>query len=144
MKLYLLNVDGALRPLYEEDSETKKRLKRNTVYLADIKESRNYEFHKKFFALIHCSFEYLPEKQRQGFHENPDNWRKYVTVLAGHVDMFYSPEYKIWLQIPKSISFESMSESEFQEFYDRACDEIFKIIGPYVSEDDFYENLANF
>lgn len=144
MKLFLYNADGYLRPLYEEDADEKKKLKRGSVYLAEIKEARNVAFNRKFRKLIRLSFEYLPERQREGFHDDPDKWCDYVTVLAGHCEMFYSPQYKIWIQIPASLSFEKMDELEFQEFYDRVYTEIFKIIGPLVSEEEFKENFADF
>lgn len=144
MKMFLYNADGYLRPLYDEDALEKQKLKRGQVYEADIREARNLQFHRKFFSLIRLSFEYLPEKQREGFHEDPENWRKYVTVLAGHVDMFYSPDLRMWLQIPKSIAFDKMDEAAFKDFYDRCYTEIFKIISPFVSEEEFESVLANY
>lgn len=143
MKLNLLNTPSGLKPLYDEDYEEKRKLKLGVVYSAEIRIPRNYQFHKKFFALLNTAWAYLPERTQKGFR-SVDGFRQYLTVAAGHYDTFFSPSRKEFVEIPKSISFGSMSEEEFEELYENVYRVIFSIIGKYVNEEEFKTNLANF
>lgn len=143
MKLNLLNTPSGLKPLYDEDYEEKRKLKLGVVYSAEIRIPRNYKFHKKFFALLNTAWAYLPERTQNGFR-SINGFRQYLTVAAGHYDTFFSPSRKEFVEIPKSISFGSMSEEEFEELYENVYRVIFSIIGKYVNEEDFKTNLANF
>lgn len=143
MKLNLLNTPHGLVPITDEDYDEKKRLKLGTIYSAEIKVPRNYKFHKKFFALLNTAWAYLPERTQNGFR-SVDGFRQYLTVAAGHYDTFFSPSRKEFVEIPKSISFGSMSEEEFEELYENVYRVIFSIIGKYVNEEEFKTNLANF
>lgn len=143
MKLNLLNTPSGLKPLYDEDYEEKRKLKLGVVYSAEIRIPRNYQFHKKFFALINTAWAYLPESKQNGFR-SIDGFRQYLTVAAGFYDTFFSPKLKDYVEIPKSISFGSMDEEEFSRLYDGVYQVIFRIIGKYVTEDEFNTNLINF
>lgn len=143
MKLNLLNTPHGLVPITDEDYDEKKKLKLGTIYSAEIKVPRNYKFHKKFFALLNTAWAYLPERTQNGFR-SVDGFRQYLTVAAGHYDTFFSPSRKEFVEIPKSISFGSMSEEEFEELYENVYRVIFSIIGKYVNEEEFQQNLANF
>lgn len=143
MKINVLNTPHGLVPITDEDYDEKKRLKLGTIYSAEIKVPRNYKFHKKFFALLNTAWAYLPERTQNGFR-SVDGFRQYLTVAAGHYDTFFSPSRKEFVEIPKSISFGSMSEEEFEELYENVYRVIFSIIGKYVNEEEFKTNLANF
>lgn len=143
MKLNLLNTPSGLKPCYDADYDEKRKLKLGVVYEAEIRLVRNYRFHKKFFALINLAWSYLPEKTQNGFR-SVDGFRQYVTVAAGHYDTFYSPRRREWVEIPKSIKFGSMDEAEFSTLYDNCRDVIFSIIGRYVTEEEFENNLMQF
>lgn len=143
MKLFLYNTPAGLKPLYDDDFDEKKKLKVGQVYQVEIRLARNYEFLKKARALLNLAWEYLPEKQTQGFRTK-ENFRKYLTVAAGFTEVFYSPKTKSWEEYPRSWSFESMDEAEFQDLYNGIYDIIFRIIGKYVSQEEFNANLINF
>ncbi len=144
MKLVLYNTPTGLKPCYDDDYEEKKKLKIGSYYTAEIKEHRNPKFHRKYFALINLAWEYLPEKTTKGFRDNKTLFRKYCEVAAGWCEPFYSPQTKTWQEIPKSISFENMDETEFSDLYDRVKDVIFSVIGRYVTKEEFEQNLINF
>lgn len=143
MKFLALNTATGLKPLYDEDYEEKRKLKLGTIYNVEVKEVRNYQFLKKYHALIGCAWEYLPERVANGFRSK-DGFRAYVQVAAGYYDVFYSPKLREWVEYPCSISFSSMEESKFKELYEKVKDVIFSIIGKYVSEEEFEKNLINF
>lgn len=128
----------------DEDADKKKKLKIGTIYECSIKEMRNYEFHKKYFALIRCAWEYQNERVVAHFKQNEDLFRKTVEVTAGHCDLIYSIKRKEWVEVPRSISFESMSESEFQDLYERVKDVLFSIFLKHITEKEFNESLKLF
>ena len=143
MKLYLVNAASGFKPVSEEDQELKRKLKSGEVYECEIRLARNYEFLKKAHALVNLAWEYLPERQTEGFRTK-ENFRKYLTVAAGFTDVFYSPTTKSWQEAPRSWSFEKMSEEEFQELYEAIYGVIFKVFGRFIPEEEFKTNLANF
>jgi hypothetical protein len=144
MKLKLLNTAHGLIPMYDSDYGEKKKLKIGDIYEADVKLARNYEFHKKYFALINCAWAYQNEKVENHFKRSADQFRKTVEIAAGHCDTVYSIERREWLETPKSISFGKMDEAEFKELYDRVKDVLFAVFLKHITEKEFTENLSNF
>lgn len=143
MKLHLLNTSHGLIPQYDDDFDEKRKLKAGECYTAEIRLQRNPKFHRLFFALINCAWEYLPELLVVRFRTK-ENFRKSVEVTAGHCEPFYSTARNEWLEVPKSISFDSMDEAAFRDLYERVKDVIFGILGDYVTRDEFERNLSNF
>ena len=141
MKLLLKNTASGLVPIYDDDFDEKKKLKIGQVYEVSIKLVRNYEFHKKYFALINYAWEYLTEPQME-FYKNKEVFRKIIEVVAGHCEKWYSPALKDWVEIPKSISFDKMDNAEFQDLYARVLDVI--IISLKIDKEEFERNVANF
>lgn len=130
-------------PCYDDDYESKKRLKIGTVYKCEIKEYRNYDFFKKYHALISCAFEFLTEQQKEFIHSK-ENFRKTLQIAAGWSDTYYSIQRKEWVEESKSISFSAMSEDEFQQLYDNVRNILFSTFLTKVSQDDFNRELLNF
>ena len=144
MKINLVVTSDGFRPATDEDYELKKKLKRGSVVKCTIVEFRNYAFHRKYFALINCAWEYLTEQQREFFYDNVESFRKTVEVSAGHCEPVYNRTRNEWYDIPKSISFDKMSESEFEILYERVRDVLYQMFIPNVSKEDFEKELANF
>lgn len=144
MKLYVKNTTSGLVPMYDADYEEKRKLKVGKVYSVEVRLARNYRFHKKYFSLINCAWEYQREKTRAFFNEDIEGFRKCVEISAGWYDQIYSIERKEWIQIPKSISFGSMDEAAFSTFYDRVKDVLFQVFLKHITEDEFMQNLVNF
>lgn len=144
MKINLQNTARGLIPLYDDDYEEKRKLKIGEVYTAEIRLARNYQFHRKYFALIHCAWEYQNERVQEHFHNSKESFRKTVQIAAGHCDTYYSIARKEWVEESKSISFEKMEEAEFKELYNRVKDVLFTHFLKNISEAEFMKNLANF
>lgn len=143
MKIYVKNTQSGLIPMDSDDYDLKKRLKIGEVYSVDVKLVRNYQFHKKYFALINCAWEYLTEKQ-QTFFKTIENFRKTIEVAAGHCEPFYSHDRKEWFDIPKSIAFDKMDNKSFEDLYSRVLDVLFLTALKTISREEFEENLINF
>lgn len=143
MKLNLLCTAHGLVPMYDRDYDLKKRLHVGTTYVADIKVSRNVQFHRKFWALLNTAWSLLPERTSNGFR-SLEGFRAYVTVAAGFYDLYYNPRLKEFVETPKSISFDRMDEMEFSDLYERVKDVIWGLIKDRVSEEEFDTVLSNF
>ena len=96
------------------------------------------------FALIQCAWEYQNEKVVEHFKSNIELFRKTVEMAAGHCDLICSIERKEWIETPKSIAFDAMSESEFQDLYDNVLSVLFRIFLKHVTEEEFKRNLQYF
>lgn len=144
MKIKLLNTVQGLKPLYDEDFDEKKKLKIGGIYEADVKKARNLQFHKKFFALINCAWEYQNEKVVEFFHHSKDAFRKTVVIAAGWYEPVYSIDKKEWTQNYKSIAFDKMDEAEFMDLYDNVKRVLFQTFLRHIDKEEFIKNLINF
>lgn len=143
MKIKVVNTPFGLKPLYDEDLDEKKKLKLGEVYQAEIRLVRNYQFHKKAFALLNLAWAYLPERTQNGFR-SIDGFRAYITVAAGYYDLYFNPRLREFVEVPKSWAFDSMDNAEFGDFYEKVKDVIWGILGKWVTPEEFEKNLMNF
>lgn len=121
MEMLLQNTLSGLVPLYPSDYLEKCKLKLGEIYEADIKHPRNYEFLKKFMALINVGCE--NSRLNMPF----DTYRKYMTIKAGYFNAYQTPKGIYYEAM--SLSFASMDEGTFQEVYSRVLDKIIEDIG---------------
>ena len=119
--MLLQNTLSGLVPLYPSDYLEKCKLKLGEIYEADIKHPRNYEFLKKFMALINVGCE--NSRLNMPF----DTYRKYMTIKAGYFNAYQTPKGIYYEAM--SLSFASMDEGTFQEVYSRVLDKIIEDIG---------------
>ena len=144
MKIKLMCTPTGLKPMYDEDYDSKKMLKVGNVYEATIKEMRNVAFHRKYFSLINLAWEYLNEQQRNFFKEDVNAFRKTVEIAAGHYEPVYSVARQSWLEVPKSIAFDKLSESDFEQLYEKVKTVIFQTFIPSSVKDEFEYVLKDF
>lgn len=143
MKLLVVNTPRGLVPLGDDDYEEKKKLKLGESYSVEVKVARNVDFHRKYFALISYSWEFLNENETNTF-KTKDNFRKYLEISAGHCEVMYHPRLQEYVEIPKSISFSKMDNTAFSDLYQRVKDVIFTIIGGRVTQEEFERILIDF
>lgn len=143
MDILLLNTAAGLVPLYDDGYEEKRKLKLGQTYRARIVKARNPEFHRKYFALINAAWACLPE-QAQAKLKTPENFRKYAEVAAGHCETIYHPRLREFVEIPKSIAFDSMDGAAFEDMYGRVRAVIDSLLGPVLSPEEFDRILLNF
>lgn len=144
MELNLLNTAQGLKPLYDADYDEKKKLRVGVVYRATIRQPRNIDFHRKYFALINCAWEYQPEAVQAFFKNNVELFRKTLQMSAGYCERIYSIERQEWVDIPTSISFSSMDETTFSELYSKVFDVILQVFLKHITPEEFNNNLINF
>ena len=136
MKLLVKKHFGKLVPLYNSDAEKLKecKLKEGETYEVEIKRKRNYDFHKKYFALVNMCF----DNQEQ--FEELEHLRNYLTCKAGYFVKIPTPEGEMILH--KSISFAKMDDIEFDQLYQKTIDVICKFLK--VSEGDLLDEILNY
>jgi hypothetical protein len=100
---------------------------------------RNYQFHKKFFALLDFAYEHWEPGELSGPRfegvtplRSKERFRKDLTVLAGHFDQEVRIDGSLRI-VAKTISFAGMSEDAFSEFYERMKDVIWERIFQHIT-----------
>ena len=116
--------DGLFSPAYPQDYENLKKIASGSLVTIDDKDVRNIMHHRKFFALLNLVVHHLPENLSERLL-NVDFLLHELKIRLGHYDLYVTPkgnqQYK-----PRSISFQSMGQSKFEEFYSQAIDVILK------------------
>lgn len=148
-----------LMPASQHDVDELKKIKNETALRVTVRRVRNYEFHKKYFALLNLAFENweVPFTQHsltpEGFknlREAPvkdfDRFRKDVIILAGYYDATYRVDGSVRLEA-KSISFANMDEDEFGKLYEATLEAIRKHVFRNMNDADlqvFLNELEQF
>lgn len=144
MKILVVNTSQGLVPHGDSDYEEKSRLTLGKPYIAEIREPRNYEFLKKYFSLISAAWDISQPKTREFFRQSKESFRKSMEMAAGFYEPIYSVMRKEWIEMPKSISFSKMEESEFKELYDRVFDILLSLPLRHITLDEFNKYLSNY
>ena len=111
-----------LVPLYDSDLEARKRLRAGSVVKCKVSNPRNYEFHKKFFALVRLTFDNLPARLAEYWNVNNegDMLRRFKWDL-GYFSSSYNENGEKEIEYG-SISFAAMEQHEFERFYNQCVD----------------------
>jgi hypothetical protein len=110
---------GVLKAADADSAEYVKKLTEGEVIESKVRRARNYQFHKKFFALLAFAFD------NQEKYDTPEAFRAEVTMRAG----WYQEHHHLSGAIsysPKSIAFDKMDELEFGRLYQAVIDVILK------------------
>lgn len=145
MEILLYNTPSGLKPCYDEDYEEKKKLKIGEIYKAKITIPRNIKHHRKFFAMLKTCWEYQSEERRAKMFQNSfDLFRQTVLLAAGISNRIWDVNGKKFIDIPKSISFSNMTQTEFDEVYNRCFDVLCSTFVSHVSRYELEANFYNF
>lgn len=114
--------NGMLAPATEMEAEKLKKVKAGRGVRVQLTQIRNYEFHKRWFALVTYAFEMWSdikgpmEHKGQQIQPNFKRFRKDLTILAGYYETVFNVRGELRLEA-KSISFGSMGQDEFEMLY---------------------------
>lgn len=134
MKVLLRRTEQGYVPVYESDIDRMKRIGIGDEVMAELTKPRNYQFHKKFMALVNLGF------SNQDKIENFDHYRYILEMKAGNFEAVETGKGTVYF--PKSISFSSMDETEFQELYDKVVDILCKELD--LTNEIIAEEIKNF
>lgn len=143
MDIYCRVTDIGLIPMYDSDLDEKHRLRIGDNVLCTIKRPRNYEFHKKYFALLRLTVANLPhliQQQIQIFTEED-----LLDCLKIDLGLF-TTRWHGGRQIVKtgSISFAKMDNTEFEKFFSRSVDAILRIYLRGTDRQALIEEVENY
>lgn len=136
MKISLVKtLSGVFKLAFDSDFENAKKIPINEPFEIEYKKRRNYKFHKKFFALINMVY------QNQERYNNIDELREHLTIASGYFNVSYDLDGVEQKKV-KSISFASMDEIEFNEFYNAVIDTIIKYF--HFDKQDIIDNIEQY
>ncbi len=142
--------NGALVPADPQATEFIAGLKMGAAVRAEVKRMRNYQFHKKLFALLNFAFETWEPTEAtykgQVVEKNFDQFRNDVVVLAGFFESTITLKGEVRV-VAKSISFGNMEQDEFDRLYNAVVNVILaKILKNYDREqlDAVMDRLTGF
>lgn len=143
MDIYCRVTDIGLIPMYDSDLDEKHRLRIGDNVLCTIKRPRNYEFHKKYFAMLRLTVANLPhliQQQMQIFTEED-----LLDCLKIDLGLF-TTRWHGGRQIVKtgSISFAKMDNTEFEKFFSRSVDAILRIYLRGTDRQALIEEVENY
>lgn len=144
MDIYCRVTPYGLVPLYDSDHDLKRRLRVGSTVRCRISQPRNYEFHKKFFALLRltCDNLPLPLVERWNIRSVDDMLRRFkrdLGLFTSTVNELGEREIEY-----RSISFAAMDEEEFGRFY---ADCVNLVLGKYIrglDRDDLLAEVEHF
>jgi hypothetical protein len=112
--------DNKLVPIDDEAHQFISKYKSGDKLKAKITKPRNYEFHKKAFALINMGYEYYepPEQLHNGviIAKSFESYRKGLIITSGFYKLVVGFKGNLVYEA-ESLSFESMAEDRFQIVY---------------------------
>lgn len=137
--LLMLRVDDALYPADQTASEYIKKMKQGEYVIATVKRARNPKHHRKAMAIFHTLF--LVQDRYATMGQLIDA----IKIGTGHCDEYQIRRGRETLTVvaPKSISFASMPQDAFSEWYDKAIRYIVTDILPGVSSEELQQEILN-
>lgn len=133
-----------LVPLYDSDYDLKKRLRVGSIVKCKVSNPRNYEHHKKFFALVRLTFDNLPSNLAEYFkvHNEEDMLRRFKRDLGYFkTSLNERGEKEIEYQ---SISFSAMEQHEFERFYNQCIDLVLYKYIKGIDKEDLITEIEHF
>ena len=121
-KLVLRKHLGSLRPADEQCETWLGKIANGDCIMVDARKPRNIQHHRKLFALLNLVVENIDQSI------TVEMLLGIIKLRTGYCDVIQTAKGEIAL--PKSIAFESMDQTQFSEFYDKAVDFIIQEILP--------------
>lgn len=119
-----------------EDLELHAKLPDNSLYVVDIKRSRNPQFHRYAFAMFQRMFDMVDTDLAF------DPWRKMLLIKAGFFTAIGSVDIKGTVSqavIADSMSFEAMEETEFHAAFSAIHQAFISKYGNILTHDQLTE-----
>lgn len=134
-------IQGGLIPFDSEACEKLNKLKEGDEVMVDIKKPRNLKFHKKFFAMLTLVLNNQEKIQASTVKQGQERLL-YAAMYILKRGEFWGPEKQHFER--ESISFASMSEDEFEDFYNEVLDVFLMYFMPKTNKEDFERELLGF
>lgn len=144
MDIFCKVTPHGLVPMYDSDYDFKKQLKIGSVVKCKVSNPRNYEHHKKFFALVRLTFDNLPSNlaQEWNIHNEGDMLKRFKRDL-GYYTSSYNERGEREIEY-QSISFAAMEQHEFERFYNQSIDLVLYRYIKGLDREDLITEIVNF
>ena len=134
MKSVFKKTKEGIFPIDEGSMTLFDKIPNDSFVFVEFIKKRNYENHKRFFAMIATIYD------MQEHFDNQDIFRKHILMTAGHFEevVILNPKtdettIQYW---PKSINFETMGEVEFIDLFKKCITGFLRRYGNGMSEED--------
>ena len=134
MKHVFRKTFGTLAPADKGAEELLAKISDAALVMAEVKQARNPDHHRKFFAVLHAI---LPSTE----FASVEALLTAIKIAIGYVDTAVMGDGTV-VYHPRSICFDAMSQGEFNEFYTLAMDAICARILPGMNRDDLERHLV--
>jgi hypothetical protein len=125
--LYLRKTATGFEPADAQSVEAHRKFKLGEVYRANVVKPRSYQHHKLCMSLLNVTF------QNQDKYSNFEQFRKAVAIEAGHCETLITMQGEV-LQLPGSLSYESLDEVQFTKVMAAMMTVCCKILGMNAPE----------
>jgi hypothetical protein len=143
-KLRFLTKPHGLQPFDEQTSRVVEKWGQDTYVTGEFQRPRNPLFHAKFFALLNVLYEiWEPEEVVYGSVpavKNFDRFRHDMIIASGYYDVVINLKGEARAE-PKSMSFSSMDEDEFEKLYSKIIDIGLGHIAKHYTKEDLDEQV---
>jgi hypothetical protein len=148
---YIRKVPNGFVPMFDmSEPGIFERINNGDVVAAKLQKPRNIQYHRKFFALLNIGFEAWepPQAQYKGVQAGKSfgRFRSDVIVQAGYYEVVVNLKGDVRVE-PKSISFGSMDDIEFNAVYNAVINVILQqVLTSYTREnlDEVIEEIIRF
>jgi len=130
----------AISVLYNSGYEWLQKQKEGKEFIIEYKNPRNPKFHRMVFAVANFVNFHAPEDSIWS-KLTPYMFIKAIERAFGYIEYEYDLQGKEYVKA-KSIAFESMTQSEFEELFDKVLDEAVNITS--VSKMEIIQNYKEF
>lgn len=136
MEVLLIRDGNRLAPADPISEESIRQLKNGETVTANLRRPRNPRHHKLLFALLKIVYE------NQEAYPTTQELLSAIKMATGLFDTGKTVD-GIPYAIPKSISFASMDQTSFAEWYDKALDVIITKIIPGLDKEGLREEVLS-
>ncbi len=141
---HLVKTHTGFIPASDDDYESCKNIGIGEVLQAKSIAFRKYELLQKYHVFISTLWEYLNEDEQAHF-KSKECLRETLQVSAGHCYVIWSFKLNQFVEISKSVSYDSIDEPIMREVYKNVVDIAFKLIlNKRVTEEDYNKYFNNF
>jgi hypothetical protein len=140
MDLFIQKTEFGLIPVSDEDKAIVRGWAYGDVVKCELKRERNPGHHRKYFSMLKATMHHLPEGTPIKSSQHLLDLLKFET---GYFETFVSLRNEM-IYKPKSISFGSMAQDEFNLFYSECLDIICTKLLVGISKEDFERDILNF
>ena len=146
MNVYLTKSQAGFVPADIDSEEWYKKIKHGEVVNADFKKVRNYQFLKKYFALMNIGFDnWTPAEVNSKYgvpEKNSKKFREDTTILAGYFHVVIRLDNSTQI-VADSISFANMEEEDFEKLYNQTINVLLKHVYGEEMDREKLDNIVN-